>query len=158
MGEVGGKREERRERIPNLQIGITWMSEKHAQGIARKMSSRRWFLWNANVPRYIRLGNEISRRHVSTLASGYVHKHTPKNAPNALPRHTEATQRNATAIGIGLVRIGKLENAPPPSGNVTLGVNVGAFENTVSACSKITIHNRIADAKPARIAILLRFF
>ena len=113
---------------------------------------------SANVPRYIRQGNESSRRHVSTLASGYVHRHTPKNAPNALPRHTEATQRNATAIGIGLVRIGKLEDAPPPSGNVTLGVNVGAFENTVSACSKIAIHNGTADAKPARIAISLRFF
>lgn len=44
---------------------------------------------------------------------------TPKNAPNALPRHTEANQGNATAIGIGLVRIGKLEDAPPPSRNVT---------------------------------------
>lgn len=66
-----------------------------------------------------------------------MHKHTPKNVPNALPRHTEATQRNATAIGIGLVRIGKLEDAPPPSGNVTHGVNVGAFKNTASAWSKI---------------------
>lgn len=93
-----------------------------------------------------------------TLVSGYVHRHTPKNAPNALPRHTEATQRNATAIEIGLVRIGKLEDAPPPSGNVTHEVNGGAFENTVPAWSEIVIHNGTADVKPARIAILLQFF
>lgn len=61
--------------------------------------------------------------------------------------------------GSGWLELGSWRMLRPHRKTSHRRINVGAFENSMPAWSKITTHTAVAaDAKPARIAILMYFF